>query len=484
LGVYSGGYKVNTYLGVNFPFNNSIFFYSLKETPNGNLLVGGNFTEYKGKSFNKIIRLKNNGSIDTSFNIGTGFNNDTNAIALQTDGKILVGGGFTTYKDISYNRIIRLNSDGTIDTSFNIGDGFNNITDPIIIDTTNNKILVGGGFTEYSGSSCNRIIRLNSDGTIDNTFNISTGFDSSVYTIALQPNEKILVGGAFTEYSGSSYNCIIRLNSDGTIDNTFNIGTGFNGSVYTIALQPNEKILVGGGFTEYSGSSCNRIIRLNSDGTIDNTFNIGTGFDNYINAIVLQTDKILVGGAFTEYNENSRNYLVRLNSNGTIDNTFNIGTGFDNYTNVITLQTDGKILVGGDFTEYNGNLRNYLVRLNSDGTIDNSSLFFDVVPPSNITSSYNKLKELTVSSSLITNVPTYNFLMPPLNTFNIFENTTNSNFISPIPIVYNNANEAMFIDSVASSNISYKVKDFTNTNDFQLIFSLTSFTKKIKLLYL
>jgi uncharacterized delta-60 repeat protein len=223
-------------------------------------LVGGFFTSYSGVSRNRIIRLNTDGSIDTSFVIGTGFNTIVETIQLQPDGKILVGGQFATYSGVSSNRIIRLNTDGSIDASFVIGSGFNGTIQPIQLQT-DGKILVGGLFTSYSGVSSGRVIRLNTDGSVDTGFVIGTGFNNSVYSIQLQPDSKILIGGTFTSYSGVSRNRIIRLNTDGSIDTSFVIGTGFSGIPY-ISLQSDGKILVGGTFTSYNGSLYNRIIRL------------------------------------------------------------------------------------------------------------------------------------------------------------------------------------------------------------------------------
>ena len=324
----------------------------------------------------------NNGTVDNTFNIGTGFTNSVLSIALQPDNKILVGGTFTSYNSTARKGIIRLNSDGTIDNTFNIGTGFGiGAGFPYVFSITlqlDGKILVGGDFSSYSGVTSNNIIRLNSDGTIDNTFNTGSGFGNIVYTIALQPDGKILVGGAFISYNGTSRNRIIRLNTDGAIDNTFNIGGGFTSFVYTIVPQPNGKILVGGDFTSYNSTARKGIIRLNSDGTIDNTFNIGGGFSSNVRTIALQPDgKILAGGEFTSYDGTTSNYIIRLNSDGTFDNTFDIGTGFGigagfPYVFSITLQLDGKILVGGVFDTYNGTTSNRIIRLNSDGTIDNT----------------------------------------------------------------------------------------------------------------
>ena len=317
---------------------------------------------------------------DNTFNIGTGFNNafftrSINQITLQSDGKILVGGNFSSYNGVARNAIIRLNTGGTIDNTFTIGGGLNQVPNSIVVQP-DNKILVGGGFSTYSGVTSNYIVRLNTGGTIDNTFNIGSGFDAFVQSIILQPDNKILVGGGFSTYSGVTSNNIIRLNTGGTIDNTFNIISGFSGgffsSVYTMRLQPDNKILVGGFFTAYSGVTCGSIIRLNTGGTIDNTFTIGSGFDGgFVLSIVVQPDnKILVGGNFTSYSGVTHNNIIRLNSDGTVDNTFNTGTGFTSSVVSMTLQSDGKILVGGNFNSYNGVLSDYIIRLNPDGSID------------------------------------------------------------------------------------------------------------------
>ena len=345
--------------------------------PDGKILVGGEFTSYSGVTSNRIIRLNQNGVIDNTFNIGTGFTNTVFSIALQPDNKILVGGEFTSYDGTNSNRIIRLDTGGTIDNTFNIGTGFSGNVRTIALQP-DGRILVGGEFTSYNGTTRNRIIRLEQNGTIDNTFNIGTGFTNSVLSIALQPDGKILAGGEFISYDGTSRNRIIRLNTGGTIDNTFFIGNGFNSAVNIIKLQPNGRILVGGEFSIYDGPTRNRIVRLNSDGTGDDTFNIGTGFGigigfPVVSTIALQPDnKILVGGVFDTYNASTtRNNIIRLNTGGTIDNTFNIGSGFDSTVLSIALQPDGKILAGGAFTSYNGTTSNRIIRLNTGGEIYN-----------------------------------------------------------------------------------------------------------------
>ena len=336
------------------------------------MLIGGVFTTYSGSNFNRIIRLNSDGYIDTSFSVGSAFNSTTRTIDIQSDNKILIAGEFTSYSGVSKNEVIRLNTDGSIDNSFSIGVGFDNDVIASSIQS-DGKILFGGNFTSYSGVSTPGLIRLNTNGYIDTTFNNGTGLGFGASVIKLQSDGKILVGGSFTSYSGVPKNNIVRLNTDGYIDTTFNIGNGFTfGGPTCIETQSDGKILVGGDFLFYSGVSKNRIIRLNTDGSIDNSFIIGTGFNISVFEIKQQADgKILVIGGFTTYQGISCNGIVRLNSDGSRDTSFNMGTGFNSTAKAISIEIlqNGKILVGGSFTEYNGEIENYIVTLNSDGTI-------------------------------------------------------------------------------------------------------------------
>src|SRR5690554_5875872 len=316
------------------------------------------------------------GSLDTSFDIGTGFNNNPETIILQPDGKILVGGSFTSYNGTNQNYIARLNTNGALDTSFNIGNGFSQG----VVSTSlqpDGKILVGGVFTSYNWESQNRITRLNTDGSLDSSFNIGTGFNQFVQSIAIQPDGKIIIGGGFTDYNGTTQNYITRLNTNGSLDTSFNIGAGFNNAVHQIVLQDDGKILVGGRFTSYNGTTQNRITRLNADGSLDTSFAMGTigmGFNNFVFSIALQPDgKILVGGLFSNYNGTSRSRIARLNADGTLDTSFDIGTGFNSGAGeAFIIQPDGKIIIGGGFTSYNGTSQNRIVRLNTDGSLDTS----------------------------------------------------------------------------------------------------------------
>jgi uncharacterized delta-60 repeat protein len=333
----------------------------------GKIIVGGYFTSFNGTARNYIVRLNADGSLDTSFNPGTGFDYFVNKIALQNDGKIIVGGYFTSFNGTTRNFIARLNSNGSLDTSFNPGSGFDDGVNSIAIQS-DGKIIVGGEFWSFNGIERNNIARLNPDGTLDTSFNPGTGFEGLyIYSIAIQGDGKIIVGGEFWSYNGTARNYIARLNADGSLDTSFNPGSGFDLYVNSISIQSDGKIILGGDFSSFNGIARNRIARLNTDGSLDTSFNPGSGFDNSVISTPIQSDgKIIVGGNFWSFNGIAKNYIARLNTDGSLDTSFNPGSGFDGTIYSAAIQSDGKIILGGDFWSFNGIAINYIIRLLGD----------------------------------------------------------------------------------------------------------------------
>ncbi|HEY1112749.1 MAG TPA: T9SS type A sorting domain-containing protein [Chitinophagaceae bacterium] len=338
----------------------------------GRILIGGDFTSYRGTARNRIARLSGNGNIDATFDPGTGTNQGISALTLAGDGKIFIGGSFTAYDGTSRNRIARLYPDGSLDTSFNRGTGAKGPVLSVSMQA-DSKLIVAGDFTTYNGMPRNRIARLNSDGILDASFQPGSGADTAILATAIQSDGKILAAGAFRLFNFVAHNRITRLGSDGALDATFNAGSGANGTIYTMVLQNDGRILIGGSFTSYNNTIRFRLARLNSDGTLDASFNPGGGPNGTVATMALLPDgKILIGGSFTEYDGASRNHLARLNSDGTLDASFNPGSGANYPVSTIVWQGDGKILIGGSFTFYNGVARNRIARLNSDGSPDAS----------------------------------------------------------------------------------------------------------------
>ena len=341
------------------------------------LYTAGTFTDYQTLGATGIAMISDSATLSSSFNPGLGFNADVYTIARQSDSKVIVGGSFTTYSGSSSIRLVRINTDGTRDTTFDVGTaGATNIVYDLALQT-DGKVIVGGTFTSYSGSSTSttRLMRLNTIGTQDLTYNTGTGLNSYTLTVLPTADGKVLALGLFTTYSGSSVTHIMRTNDNGTRDTTFNVGVGFaNGAFgYTAVTQSDGKYIVGGNSTTYSGSTINRVARLNTDGTVDTSFSVGSGANTVVSAVAMQPDgKILVGGQFGTFSGSSANRLVRVNSNGTRDLTFNIGTGFDNsiQTNGIQVDANGIIYCVGSFTTYSGSNSRGIVAINPNGTIN------------------------------------------------------------------------------------------------------------------
>jgi uncharacterized delta-60 repeat protein len=349
---------------------------ALARQADGKVLLGGDFTSVNGVGRNGIARLNADGSFDDSFNPGLGTTAQINEIVVQPDGKILVGGAFTAFNGIAHNRLARLNLDGSLDAGFNPNMGS---TVNALALQPDGKILVGGQFTTVNGVGLNRIVRLNADGTLDlGNFNPGSGASGTVRGIALQPDGKIIIGGFFTTINGISRNRLARLNSNGSLDTAFNPVAGANAEVLTVGLQSDGRILLGGDFTTFGGTTRNRLARVNGDGTVDSSFNPGAGIANnfLVNKLALQTDgKVVIGGTFTSVNNSAHESLARLNVDGTVDTTFQAGqTSSVGATPVYEtkLQTDGKLLVGGDFSSVNGQRRLSVARLNTNGSLDAS----------------------------------------------------------------------------------------------------------------
>jgi uncharacterized delta-60 repeat protein len=338
----------------------------------GKMIVGGSFTQIAGATRQCIARLNADGTHDASFDPGTSIGPQViSKIALQSDGKANVVGTFTVYNGTANGGAIRVNSNGSLDTNLASSSAVVGNIQAMAVQS-DNKILIGGTFTSVNGTARLNIARLNADGTLDTSFNPGTGANQSVLSMAIQSDGKIIIGGTFTTYNGTTVNRIVRLNTDGTIDTSFMTGTAMNSSLDAIAIQPSDgKIIVGGAFTTYNGTTVNRFARLNTDGTLDTTFMTGTSSGGQVRQIVIQPDnKILICGTLTTYNGTSRNRIARINMDGTLDMTFNPGTGASNTVSSVALQADGKVIIGGAFVTVNGVARNRIARFNTDGTLD------------------------------------------------------------------------------------------------------------------
>ena len=326
--------------------------WSLAVQPDGKILLGGDFTTVSGARRNYLARVNADGSLDPSFSPGS----DTPsvlALAVLRDGKILVAGTFSSLGGQTHNRLGRLNPDGTLDSSFTLAaDG----TISALLPLPDGRVLVGGDFTTLDGQARLRLARLKPDGSVEASFGPNA--DGRVYSMSLQPDGKIVVGGAFTTLGGQARRRLARLNPDGSLDPNFNPGT--DGMVQCVAVQPDGRILLGGNFTTVAGQTRLRLARLQPDGSLENPFNPGA--DSTVYSIVLQADgQILVGGAFVTLGGQARSRLGRLTADGSLETLFNPGTDATVYA--LGAQADGSVVVGGGFTNLAGVARSRLGRL-------------------------------------------------------------------------------------------------------------------------
>ena len=341
--------------------------------PDGKFMIGGQFNSYSGQPYGLVARINADGSLDPTFqnpNVNNGgFSYSVNALALQTDGKVLIGGSFDTVGGQPRRSIARVNADGTLDTAFQAtipGTASSIVVNSIVVQP-DGKILAGGRYTQPATGRNNGIVRLNADGSLDAAFQTPNYTDYSVSKILLQADGKIYLGGAFPAINNQTPTRG-RLNANGTIDTTFSL-FGIN-NLYCVTLQSNGRLLVIGTFTA----------PINNDTSIDYFIVREIALDGAVGAIAVQPDsKILIGGAFVSATGKTRKYLARLNQNGTLDATFPnlniVSTASDVSISPITkivVQADGKIIIIGTFSSVAGQTRTNLARLNSDGTIDST----------------------------------------------------------------------------------------------------------------
>ncbi|RME73326.1 MAG: hypothetical protein D6781_00655, partial [Verrucomicrobia bacterium] len=369
---------------------------SVARQADGSIIVGGLISS-PDASWKNVFRFKPDGSLDRTFAPDPGAS--VNAIAVQSDGKIIIGGSFVTIGEGERNRLARFNPDGTLDTTWDPAPN-GTVTDIEIL--ADGKILVSGLFTGFNPNGAEEavaqrgIARINTDGTIDTAF--APAPNAAVNAIEVLDDNSILIGGTFTNVGTVSRPYFARLNVDGSLDEGFDPRP--NSTVNAIAVQSDGKYLIGGEFTTLRPNASNNteaevivrpyLARVNPDGTVDADFNPSP--NDEIEAIAVLSDgRILIGGAFTllqpdiTEDPSLRNAFARLLPTGEVDGSYNpLPNGrievievFDGDLTVVggshtSMFPPANLVVAGAFQNFSDAASPYLARVFNNGLVDPS----------------------------------------------------------------------------------------------------------------
>lgn len=315
--------------------------------PDDKVIVAGMFVDFNGTTAGRIIRLLPDGEIDSTWITSSGGADfDIRGMALQPDGKVLIGGLFGLYNGATANRLVRLDSAGNTDPSFVVGAGPNNEVQGITVNT--NRAVIHGFFNQYQGTPVPSFAVLQMNGSLDTSFILPTELFISVSDFHILSNDQLYLGGNFTTYNGQTVNRIVRLHPNGSIDTTFNTGTGFNAMVRRLLVQDNGDILVAGTFNTYNGAAVSRLIRLRPNGDRDTSFNAVVPSLATLNAMAIDTS----GNVYISGSDAGNLFLKRLFPDGSLDVSFNTGIGFNGNITQLGHQSNNKLLVTGFFSLY------------------------------------------------------------------------------------------------------------------------------------
>lgn len=336
--------------------------------PDGRILVGGAFTNLAGAAHGCIARFGTNWLVDTEFMAQ--LDRDPSGIQPLPDGRILVCGSFTKVNGVARPGLARLQPDGALDEEFvppsDLTAGSINAAA-----ASTNGIWICGNFIKAGGRTLNRVAKLTSTGAVDPAFTSPFAAEGYVTLLAVQPDGKPIISGAFTNLGGVGITNLVRLNSDGAVDTSFRSPFGSTERFSRALLLPNGQLIAAvATYADYGLSvTAPRLVRLNPDGSLDSTFQVGfespgQSYNSGIYSLSLQQDgKILVSGTFLKANGVPRGKLARLTPDGTLDYCFDVAMGGDWYPLAVAPVNDGSIIVGASGGSVQGLQNPYLLRL-------------------------------------------------------------------------------------------------------------------------
>ena len=317
------------------------------------------------------------GDLDTTFDPGAilweGFDFPAfkYAVVLQPDGKVVIGGHFDTVGGVPRLFIARLNANGSLDTSFEAPlqaltiNGFREGEVYDILQQPDGRFIVSGYFSV--AGQWKTVVRLNNDGTLDGSFNVTTNNGSTnfnhIYRMLLQPDGKIVIGSnALQSVNGTQTGYLARLTPTGALDTALGITGNISFPIFALALQSDGKIIAAGG----SGA----VGRILTDGTPDPAWTYPDVGPGSVHCLAIEPDGQILAGSNSRFtvNGNLTDGLIRLNTNGSVDLSFDPPDIRIAWT--LYVQSDGKIAVGGSFTINFGLFLSTFGRINPDGSLD------------------------------------------------------------------------------------------------------------------
>ncbi len=341
--------------------SSSFFTYinSVLPLENGDIIIAGNFNSIYGNPAKGIAKIKANGTLDPSFILpGASGNTFQRSVRAAFDHKnnILVTG---INSDVDGYTLLRLDQNGAVDTSFKTGNAeYVNFTgylvEPLISVSTTGEIYFSAFFTEYDNNFRQGLVKLNNDGELIIEFDADIAGKASLRATKFMSDGSVLVGGKFTAINNQPMNSFAKLFSDGSVDLEFmeNLGDGPDLTVYSIEVDNSNNIILGGGFRYFNNEYTGSLVRLLNDGTLDETFTpnvyspfIGPGVNEIL---VTDSNHIFVGGLITSVSGIPINGFAKINNDGTLDDSFDLGLPSEADIKNIELRPDGSLIYAGN----------------------------------------------------------------------------------------------------------------------------------------
>lgn len=358
---------------------------------NGKIFIAGQFrARQTAATPPQIVRLNPDGTHDLGFQAPI-HRSQIETLAFDPDGNLLIGGmfGAVPNRKSLWRMLVRLTPEGSIDPRFSPGDATNGLVRSLLV-LPDGKIMVGGQFNGFGDAAHQGVVRLLTDGHVDASFRPHRWNRAAVDSLVVDIRGGIIAAGEFTATNGLHYS-LIRFHEDGSFDETFGDKTRNIGRVSCLTIQSDAKIVVGIDSSDGLGDVACGLVRLNADGTLDQTFHsvnlpkvrraqingmvVEEAYQG-INAVLEQTDgKLLIVGGFREIHGVQRRGIARLNRDGSLDLSLDPGQGISRPVpgasgRALARQADGGLLVGGSFSHFDGKECGGLVRLLPEGRIN------------------------------------------------------------------------------------------------------------------